>query len=436
MTDYAVRVEGIGKRYRLGAAAVRHSTLREALTHAAVAPLRNLRSLRGLSRFGDDEAANVIWALRNVSFSVRQGEVLGVVGRNGAGKSTLLKVLSRVTSPSSGFAEVRGRVGSLLEVGTGFHPELTGRENLYLNGSILGMDRRYIDRRFEEIVEFAEIERFLDTPVKRYSSGMYLRLAFAIAAHLEPDVLMVDEVLAVGDVAFQRKCLGRMDGVVREGRTILFVSHNLNAVQRLCPRCILIESGTIAAEGPTVDILAAFLSRGSADLAPREWMDLSHAIRSGRGGARIAATCYASSDPAWAYRPVPLAALDVHLAIEAESPQPIGGVAVWLSDRHGGKLLVGHTGPVDRLRTLDPGRTELRTRIKRLYLNPGTYLVGMCVVDDRGDILDQIDAAFPLEVAGTRDGAFGGRRLMDGAIPCEFELLPAVREDPAIPARP
>jgi lipopolysaccharide transport system ATP-binding protein len=239
MSDVVIRVENLSKRYRIGERAP-YLTLRDAITHAVSSPFRSLSS-PSLER----SANNHIWALRDVSFEVRRGEVIGIIGRNGAGKSTLLKILSRVTKPTHGRARIRGRLGSLLEVGTGFHPELTGRENIYMNGAILGMSKREIALRFDEIVAFSEIERFIDTPVKYFSSGMYVRLAFSIAAHLEPDILIVDEVLAVGDVAFQKKCLGRMGGAAREGRTVLFVSHNMSAVALLCKSAIVLEQGRI-----------------------------------------------------------------------------------------------------------------------------------------------------------------------------------------------
>lgn len=226
MTETAIRVEGLGKRYRIGAPAMNYHTLRETFVDAVRAPLRKIRGK------AEDGSLNSIWALKDISFEVKQGQVLGIIGRNGAGKSTLLKILSRVTDPTEGLGEIHGRVGSLLEVGTGFHPELTGRENIFLNGAILGMRRSEIEHNFDEIVEFAEVGQFIDTPVKRYSSGMYLRLAFAVAAHLEPEILVVDEVLAVGDAEFQRKCLGKMSDVAQQGRTVLFVSHNMSAILR------------------------------------------------------------------------------------------------------------------------------------------------------------------------------------------------------------
>src|SRR5215510_11059946 len=231
----AISVERLSKQYRINAVGGSYRTLRESLMEGAAALWQRLRGRAPASASGDDGAAE-LWALRDVSFEVQPGEVLGVVGRNGAGKSTLLKVLSRITSPTAGQVDLRGRVGSLLEVGTGFHPELTGRENIFLNGAILGMSRREVARKFDDIVDFAEISRFLDTPVKRYSSGMYTRLAFAVASHLEPEILIVDEVLAVGDAAFQKKCLGKLGEVSRVGgRTVLFVTHNMGAVTSLCP---------------------------------------------------------------------------------------------------------------------------------------------------------------------------------------------------------
>ncbi len=256
-----VRVEGLSKQYTLGARAS-HDTLRDSLMSALRSPLRRAR------REGE-----TLWALRDVSFEVAPGEVVGVVGRNGAGKSTLLKILSRITEPTSGRIELYGRIGSLLEVGTGFHPELTGRENIFLNGAILGMRRREIQAKFDEIVAFAEIERFMDTPVKRYSSGMYMRLAFAVAAHLEPEILLVDEVLAVGDAAFQKKCLGKMGEVAREGRTVLFVSHNMTAVNQLCTRAVLLSGGRLALEGRTQEVVAEYFRSGSDGGGERVWAD-------------------------------------------------------------------------------------------------------------------------------------------------------------------
>jgi lipopolysaccharide transport system ATP-binding protein len=268
-----VRVEKLGKRYRLGKREAAYGTLRESIVDALQAPFKRLRSQNGSS------VGETIWALRNLNFVVEPGEVVGVIGRNGAGKSTLLKVLSRITEPSTGRAELYGRVASLLEVGTGFHPELTGRENIYLNGAILGMRKAEIERKFDEIVTFAELEKFLDTPVKRYSSGMYMRLAFAVASHLEPEILMVDEVLAVGDAAFQKKCLGKMGDVAREGRTVLFVSHNMVAVQSLCKRVLWLDRGEIFENGAAGTVVSNYLNKsfGSTASAEEVWPDIASA---------------------------------------------------------------------------------------------------------------------------------------------------------------
>jgi lipopolysaccharide transport system ATP-binding protein len=255
--DPIISVEGLGKRYRIGLYEKEAQSLREAAKSLLASPFKYLRRM---TRPPTEE--EILWALRDVSFQVRPGEVVGIIGRNGAGKSTMLKILSRITAPTEGRIVLEGRVGSLLEVGTGFHPELTGRENTYLNGSILGMRKAEIDRKFDEIVAFADIEKFVDTPVKRYSSGMYVRLAFAVAAHLEPEILVVDEVLAVGDVAFQKKCLGKMESISeRDGRTILFVSHNMQALRTLCPRSILLHEGQLVADGPTGEVQVAYLEK-------------------------------------------------------------------------------------------------------------------------------------------------------------------------------
>jgi lipopolysaccharide transport system ATP-binding protein len=251
MSQTAIQTHELGKRYALGLAKRGYGTLREAIVEAARKPLRRAG--------GKKPEADILWALRDLSLTIRTGEVVGLIGHNGAGKSTLLKILARITEPSTGYADVTGRVGSLLEVGTGFHPELTGRENVFLNGSILGMTRSEIRARFDEIVEFAEIERFLDTPVKRYSSGMSVRLAFAVAAHLEPEILLVDEVLAVGDASFQRKSLGKMNEVANEGRTVVFVSHNLAIIQALCSRGILLERGHAIADAPIDEAVDSYL---------------------------------------------------------------------------------------------------------------------------------------------------------------------------------
>ena len=263
MTRYSVEVNNIGKRYRIGITPKSYNTLRETLISVFHNPGNRL-----LARMND---SNSFWALKDVSFNVEEGKAIGIIGRNGAGKSTLLKVLSRVTEPTEGSAVIRGRVGSLLEVGTGFHPELTGRENIFLNGAILGMKHSEIEKKLDEIIAFSEVEKFVDTPVKRYSSGMYLRLAFAVAAHLDPEILGVDEVLAVGDAEFQRKCLGKMSDVANQGRTVLFVSHNMSAIMRLTEQAVVLEHGRVALQGPTAEAVDYYLSRGFSQEGQREW---------------------------------------------------------------------------------------------------------------------------------------------------------------------
>ncbi len=297
MSNVAIRCEGLSKRYRLGERES-YKALRDVLTDAAAAPFRRAASVFRTQRLQDSsngskrkletgnsklETSNSFLALDDVSFEIKRGDAVGIVGRNGAGKSTLLKILSRITKPTRGTARIHGRVGSLLEVGTGFHPELSGRENIFLNGAILGMRKAEIERRFDEIVSFAEIEKFVDTPVKRYSSGMYVRLAFAVAAHMETDVLLVDEVLAVGDMLFQQKCLGRMDEATKDGRTVLFVSHNTSAIKLLCPRSLLLEDGRITVDGDTSDVLDSYFGSSSKAGNTKVWND----PRSAPGGDKI-----------------------------------------------------------------------------------------------------------------------------------------------------
>jgi lipopolysaccharide transport system ATP-binding protein len=275
MSDYAIRLDGIWKQYRVGQADL-HRTLRDAIARAAGAPVRGAARVLDRARSGESAPprTETMWALQDVDLEIRPGEVVGIIGRNGAGKSTLLKILTRITEPTKGRGVVRGRVGSLLEVGTGFHPELTGRENVFLNGAILGMGRRETRRKLDEIVDFAGIGAFLDTPVKRYSSGMYMRLAFSVAAHIEPEILLVDEVLAVGDAEFQARCLGKMEAVGREGRTVVFVSHNIGAISELCSRGLVMNKGKKVADLPISDAIATYtrdiahITEGEASVHP------------------------------------------------------------------------------------------------------------------------------------------------------------------------
>lgn len=273
MNNIAIKVENISKCYRIGLKENIHDSFGSAMIGFIKSPLKNYRKYRSLYKFDninlnldsnkDSNSSDIIWALRNASFEVKEGEALGIIGRNGAGKSTLLKILARITHPTMGRAEIRGRVSSLLEVGTGFHPELTGRENIYLNGTVLGMKKKEIDHKFDDIVDFSGVEKFIDTPVKRYSSGMKVRLAFAVAAHLEPEILIVDEVLAVGDAEFQAKCIGKMNSVAKEGRTVLLVSHNMGAISELCSRVLWLDSGCLKQDGSPQDVVTKYLSSGT-----------------------------------------------------------------------------------------------------------------------------------------------------------------------------
>ena len=408
----AIQAEGLGKRYRIGRLRPRYDTLRDALAETA------RRLVHPRKRDEDD----TVWALRDISFEVGQGEVVGVIGGNGAGKSTLLKMLARITEPTEGWARIEGRVGSLLEVGTGFHPELSGRENVYLSGAILGMKRAEIGRKLDEIVSFAEVERFLDTPVKRYSSGMYLRLAFAVAAHLEPEILLVDEVLAVGDARFQRKCLGKMRDVsTREGHTVLFVSHNMNAVQRLCGRSLLFQAGRLVASGPTPEVVASYLAESAAG-EPAQWIALSGIPRVGNGEARFLALRYGSGSEAAAGQPFTGGPLEVDLEIESDGGRSVSGLAVTLYDRNGTKLVNADVVSLGQVIALRPGLNRVRFRIEELALNPGVYVMGLWLADSGGTVLDFSDAVLDLEVVDLEGEGFGARPLSDGVVPCRFTV--------------
>jgi lipopolysaccharide transport system ATP-binding protein len=281
--DFAIKAENISKRYRIGMKDQIHDSISAAFLSFIKSPISNYRKYRSLYHFNDIDSdkfhgpttngSDIIWALRDASFEVKRGEVLGIIGRNGAGKSTLLKILCKITDPTGGYAEIRGRISSLLEVGTGFHSELTGRENIYLNATILGMKKVEVDQKFDEIVDFSGVEKFIDTPVKRYSSGMTVRLAFSVAAYLEPEILLIDEVLAVGDADFQKKCLKKMENIGQEGRTVLFVSHNMSAITRLCGRAILLDKGLVKEDGSSQQVVRSYLTSGSDSPAQQEWPD-------------------------------------------------------------------------------------------------------------------------------------------------------------------
>ena len=363
-----VKVENLSKHYQIGAAPAAYATLRESLTNAFRRPFASLR--------GNSEATESVWALRNVSFTVVAGEVLGIIGQNGAGKSTLLKILSRITQPTTGRAELYGRAGSLLEVGTGFHPELTGRENIYLNGAILGMTRPEIQRKFDEIVAFAELEKFLETPVKRYSSGMYMRLAFSVAAHLDPEILVVDEVLAVGDAAFQKKCLGRMRDISTEGRTVLFVSHNMAAIRSLCNRGILLADGQKAFEGPAGECVDRYLAEVTQH-ATNE-VDLT-TVRRGRGidsTLRISRFRLLSRDGRPLVRVGDPLEMEMDFTVAEPLEEVVLGVRLMSADNVSiTECRSSHSyGAIDRL---EPGNYSVRCRIDQNILSPGLYLLNV-----------------------------------------------------------
>ena len=421
MPEMAIRAESLSKLYRLSPA-VRWGSLRESLSESArVGWQRLVRRGQG----GAEDSERRFWALRDVSFEVGIGEVVGIVGRNGAGKSTLLKILSRITEPTSGKADIRGRVGSLLEVGTGFHQELTGRENIYMNGAVLGMRRAEIVRRFDEIVAFADIGPYLDTPVKRYSSGMQVRLAFAVAAHFEPEVLVVDEVLAVGDAEFQTKCLGKLRDASRsDGRTVLFVSHSMDAVQRLCNRAVLLERGRATAIGETSSVVAQYLSRAEGPSAPGAWIDVSRIERSGSGAARFTAVQYRSDLDEAGGQPYPDGPLTINLAIEASRACSIASLAVTLYDTSGTKLVNADTISLGRSVRLEPGEHQLVLRIPELHLNPGVYVLGLWLAGPLEAVFDHLPAAFEVEVVTQqRGGVLGRAPSYPGVVTCDLELL-------------
>lgn len=401
MNDIAVNVEGLGKTFQIGGRQKGYYRLTDQLVDMVVAPFRRAGNLMRGHAGGAADLDETIWALKDVSFQIRAGEVAGIIGRNGAGKSTLLKILSGISDPTEGYADIYGRVGSLLEVGTGFHPELTGRENIYLNGAILGMKKTEIERKLDEIVAFAEIDKFLDTPVKHYSSGMYVRLAFSVAAHLEPEILLVDEVLAVGDMAFQRKCLGKMDDVAQAGRTVLFVSHNMGLLQQLCERGVFLENGTVHTDGTITEAVDAYLQT----LEQAQSQDLSKRTdRKGVGQARL---------------------VDAEVSVNGNGSSPIlrtghparfvfcvnasvPGIACnfFIYDSIGQPVTSFYSrvrGPEDRF---DPEHgLRFICDLDELLILPGRYRIDVAIVGDN-KLQDFIEAAAVFEVG---DGQVGGR---------------------------
>jgi len=392
MSETVIRVENLSKRYRIGSSQghFKYGSLRDSLANVAKAPFSRLRS----SSDSANKDPGYIWALKDVSFEVKRGEVLGIIGRNGAGKTTLLKILSRITKPTEGHVRLRGRVGSLLEVGTGFHPELTGRENIYLNGAVLGMKRIEIDRKFDEIVDFAEIEQFLDTPIKHFSSGMYMRLAFAVAAHLEPEILLVDEVLAVGDASFQKKCLGKMGEVAKEGRTVLFVSHNMPAIERLCPRTVWINNGNMVIDGKSETVINAYISDESvirSDIVLSAQSELPMCLRRitildhhGQAAGRIE-----MSSP-----------IKVHLEYDINRPV-VGALVICFVYTYNSVNLFG-TGDADsspdRLGIREPGKYHGEFEIPENLLGEGSYSITVSMGVPYVQVYDRHEAIIGFEI--------------------------------------
>lgn len=394
-----IRVQGLGKQYHISGPTAAYSTLRETIMELARKPVRSLR------KNGD---TSTIWALKDLDFEIAPGEIVGIIGRNGAGKSTLLKILSRITEPTTGRVELFGRVASLLEVGTGFHAELTGRENIFLNGSILGMTHREIQLRFDEIVAFSEVEKFIDTPVKRYSSGMYVRLAFAVAAHLQPEILIIDEVLAVGDYNFQQKCLNKMQDVSTGGRTVLFVSHNLGAVSRLCDRCILLEGGRLIDSGPTAGVVQTYMTSGLVQRPeytqlgnPEKAMSILHVALKGSDGEIRSDIRYDES---------------LSFEFEYETNQPVSGtslgVMVFTLDGTCAFTSADIDANSELLAMRKPGTYRSRVTIPARWLNVGRYMVKVALANAMsGMVYDNIEAlVFSIVDTGTPGSLNGIRR--------------------------
>ena len=423
MSEPIITIHRISKRYRIGKIGM--SSLRDELnrwwerrTRKAL-PGHDLNTRRG----------ETFWALRDVSFDVQPGQVVGLVGRNGAGKSTLLKLLSRITEPTHGEIHLRGRLASLLEVGTGFHPELSGRENIFLNGAILGMTKPEIRRKFDEIVDFSEVGPFIDTPVKRYSSGMYVRLAFAIAAHLDPEILIVDEVLAVGDAVFQRKCIDKMDSLRRtEGRTILFVSHHADVVSRLCTHCVLLEKGQLKAFGPTADVLAQYHGKHGIR-RPGEWIDLTKTPRTGSGKALFQRVrLHNASRPdeeGGEERIYPQSQLAIDLEVQAQEAFTAHSLAVAIYAPTGTKLMHYDTVTKGELVPLQVGLNRFQLHTDALPLNAGTYTVGFSLEPHRGaPPADVIETAFQIEISPPPDVDAWSKPANDGHVVSSFEIRP------------
>ena len=390
MSNLAVKVVDLGKHYRINAVDNRSRTLGRTLLEMFNSPFSYLRS-----SLQEPSAKETLWALRNVSFEVKRGEILGVLGQNGAGKSTLLRILSRITLPTEGWARIDGRVGSLLQIGTGFNYELTGRENIYLNGTILGMKKNEVDRKFEEIVEFSGVQSFIDTPIKRYSSGMIVRLGFSVAIFLKPDILLVDEVLSVGDVAFRQKSLEKVYELVNEGCSVLFVSHDLFMIQRLCKRSILLEAGKIIESTDTSIMIEHYLSKITNVLIPGKWLDLTTSAHQGTGDVRFLRIFHSSGNSELDDQAYPDGPLEILLEVESDSARNISGVSVSFFDLSGFRLI--NAGAIREI-SLKQGINTFRVSIQNLHLKPGTYLLALWLVGTDDVLLDQILSAANINV--------------------------------------
>ena len=393
MSDIAIRVEGVSKLYQLGKRE-RYRTLRDTVTDAVTAPFQRLRG-GGAAR----KEAEMLWALKDVSFEVKHGEVIGIIGRNGAGKSTLLKILARITEPTEGHAEIRGRVGSLLEVGTGFHPELTGRENIFLNGAILGMKKAEILRKFDEIVAFAEVEKFVDTPVKHYSSGMYVRLAFAVAAHLEPDILVIDEVLAVGDIAFQDKCLRRLGAVSKEGRTVLFVSHNIAAVRGLCQLALMLEAGAVKEFGSTPEILSAYMAQFARPEQSGTSPGILYEASSARNSFQITKVSMLEPDGSPKYQLHTWDPVIFRIQYRADERVVDGSMVLQVRSQEGTSLLLCSTRPDSNVAmSISQGKGSIDCRFPQWPFSAGTYFFGAALAIPHKQWLTTLDDLAVLRV--------------------------------------
>jgi lipopolysaccharide transport system ATP-binding protein len=422
MTDVAIRCDGIAKQYRIGERES-YKALRDVITGAFASPFRRLRSIRRHSSNGSvgSNKMSSFWALKDISFEVERGEVVGIIGGNGAGKSTLLKILSRITEPTRGHADTWGRVGSLLEVGTGFHPELTGRDNIFLNGAILGMRRSEIARKFDEIVAFAEVEKFIDTPVKRYSSGMYIRLAFAVAAHLEPEILLVDEVLAVGDITFQKKCLGKMGDIASAGRTVILVSHNMAAINALSSRVVLLKDGKIEIEGSASEVTACYYSE-SLNL-PGNDSDLLNRSRQGNGKASFSSITVRALTPSG--QPVEFAypGCDLSLDIELECYRDFMDcvLAAIIYDSNGYRVIDTNTAQKGEYVSLNAGQKgRANFLLREVLLKPGRYFVGLWLGRHAMEAIDHIEHAITFDVVESKE--MGEHVIIyPGVYLCRFE---------------